>query len=286
MPGPKTHSLILSKLAHPIFLCFTIIPLILSIFLLVGCYNTSQTSTYLIEYYFNEQSPLYKLIQNAYNVYPQTRGLQRIKVKTGYMGICIENIPEQLLLNISSPSSFTSPLLSTTSVCYPRKNVTHTSPLYTDLTIKLSSSDNHTKEYPDLQLNLLQLAQTTAIHITHPSPSLTIILALTLLLITLYNRIPLLPYKRYTHKCSLMLSLVVVLVCGMSCIWTHIGVKASFELVPRASFGVLGVRMGRKAIVMGWVSFVFYLVVGCWLWFSCEVECRERRRGDVSVIVV
>ena len=68
--------------------------------------------------------------------------------------------------------------------------------------------------------------------------------------------------------------------CGMSCIWTHIGVRASFELVPRASFGVLGVRIGRKAIVIGWVSFVFYLVVGCWLWFSCGVE-EEKEEGEV-----
>ena len=273
MLGTTSKKLILSKLIHPFGLCFTIIPLLLSIFSLLGCYNVSQTSTYLVEYYFNEQSPLYKLIQTANSTTPQTRGLQKIKVKTGYMGICIDNIPDQLASNISS------------SVCYPRKNVTHTSsPLYTDLTIKLSSdqndNDNNSTTIPgrssDLQLNLLQMAQITAVDITHPYLlTITIILALTLLLTILYNRIPLLPHKQHIQGASKVLGLIVVLVCGMSCIWTHIGVKATFELVPRASFGVLGVRQGNKALVMGWVSFTFYVFVCVWLWFDCGGKREE-----------
>lgn len=259
---------ITKRIPRGIALIFNFITIFLTIFLLLGCYNTSNNSTFLVRYQLNKSSPFYESIQASFSESTTTKGLEKVKIRSGYMGVCISNIPT----NYSEKSS------SKTSICYPRKNLTSTG-LYSDLNVQLFNTASNSSS----SLNILELAELTSVNVIHPYILMaTIILTIIMFLCLVYVVIPGLPLKYQLNYFLLVLSSVLVLLSGMSAVWTHIGIHASSKLVPAASMNIVDVYTGRKAASMMWFGFSFLLIVCLILW---SIKFRETRNNETMVNV-
>lgn len=234
--APRTVSLLLNFIA-----------VFLAVFLLLGCYNSANESTFLVRYQIDKRSPFFRTIQASFGKDARTAGLEKVKVRAGYMGVCVDRIPANYNLHNSSLGT----------VCYPRKNLTAT-PLYTDLAVHMFNAGSNSSS----ALNILDLAQRTSVNVIHPYLLMgTIVLTILGFLTQVYCVVPGLPCKAAARAFMLTLAPVLVLVSGMSAVWTHIGVHAAVRLVPAASMGMASVYAGRKAGSMMWFAFAFVLVV-------------------------
>lgn len=255
--------LFLRRIPRGIALLFNFIIIFLTIFLLVGCYNLSNDNTYLVRYEVDKASPFFDVIKTSFASQSRTEGLEKVKIRSGYMGICVEKVPTTYNLQNEELTSY----------CYPRKNLTGT-PLFNDMSIQLFNTNSKNSSNP-IQLNILQLAQLTSVNVVHPYILMaTIILTLIQFLTILYQILPYLPYKNQLNKFLLLLSPVLVLVWGMGAIWMHVGIHASSRLVPAASMGIINVYTGHKAASMAWFSFAFLLVECIILW---AIHVRDLR---------
>lgn len=249
------------RMPKAICLVLNLITIFLTVFLLVGCSNMSNNSTFLVRYKFDESTPFYNVLQNAFNQSNGTTkmsGLEKVSVASGYMGVCITNIPKDYDKGVKS-------------ICYPRKDLKNT-PLYDDLSVELLNvpspdKKSHQKEIPII-LNILGIAETTSRHVVHPYILIiTIILTMLTFLMLIYSAIPYLPFKYWMLRATLCLSALLVLFWGIGAMWTHVGIHACSKLVPSASMDILKVHRGIRAGAMSWVSFAFLLTQLGILWF-------------------
>lgn len=235
-------------------LILNFITIFLAIFLLLGCYNEKHKSTFLASYQFEKHSPFYDTITSSFMQSNKTMGLEKIKVRSGYMGVCIENIPTNYDLNNQK----------LTSICYPRKNLTNVD-LYKDIAITMSSASsikNDSSNALSTDLNILQLASLTSVNVVHPYLLMcTTILVIIEFLLLIYTIIPKLPLRNKVSKFLLILSMIITLIWAMGAIWVHIGIHASYRFIPVASMNIIYVYKGKKAASMSWLIFAFQLVV-------------------------
>lgn len=266
-----------------IIIILNFITIFLTFFLLTGCYNEQNKSTFLVKYQFNKHSSFYPIIKQSYDNTNsnKTQGLENIVIRSGYMGICIDNIPNNYNLH-------NQPLKST---CYPRKNISDVS-LYNDLTIKISSvnSQNSSASTDKTNLNILKLAQITSVNIIHPYIlDATIILSLIHFLLLSYLMVPRVPLKQYINKPMCLLSLIMTLLWGIGATWTHIAVHSAFDFIPEASMHIIKVKKGKKAALMSWFSFSFLLLISCILFAnewknSQDSENENAHENDKEII--
>lgn len=257
-------------------LLFNVIAIFLTIFTLIGCYNQSNLSTFLVSYKFETSSPFYSVIKNSFASSTSSskvslKGLENIEIKSGYMGVCILNIPKTYNGNISS-------------ICYPRKNLFNTS-LYSDLSIELfnlpsssntSSTSTETQSDVPIKLNILQLGQLTSVDIIHPYILMaTIVLTSVMFVLVFYIIVPKLPVKYYVNRILLIWSSTLVLLSGIGTMWTHVGINSSSELVPAASMGIISSDRGEKAATMSWFAFGLLILECLILWF---LYFRDRKK--------
>ncbi|GAV51593.1 hypothetical protein ZYGR_0AF00640 [Zygosaccharomyces rouxii] len=253
--------LFLKRMPKAISLVLNLITIFLTIFLLVGCSNMSNESTFLVRYKFDKSSPFYSVIQKSFNQSngtTQMSGLEKVSIASGYMGVCVTNIPKDYDKGVKS-------------VCYPRKDLAN-NPLYSDLSIELfnapSSDKKSTQKELPINLNILELAETTSRYVVHPYILMvTIILTILMFLMMVYSLVPALPFKYWMLRATLCLSAFLVLFWGIGAMWTHVGIHACSKLVPSASMGILKIHRGFKAGAMSWVSFSFLLAQLGILWF-------------------
>lgn len=240
------------------------IAIFLTIFLLVGCYNEQNNSTFLVKYQFNKDSSFYPVITNSFknSGNNKTVGLEDIIIRAGYMGVCIDDVPENYNLQNQH----------LTTVCYPRKNITNV-PLFNDLIIQMSeskSTNSTSKSSSSIaNLNILKLAQITSVNVAHPYILMATIILTIIQFITLsYTLVPGLPFKYPITKFNLILSLVLTLIWGMGATWGHIAVHAAVKFIPEASMQMIKVRKGKKAASMSWFAFAFFVIISCFLLFK------------------
>lgn len=245
------------RMPKVVAMLFNLVVIFLTIFLLVGCYNLSNDSTFLVRYRFDSGSPFYSVIKNSFNRTNSTTslsGLQEVRIASGYMGVCVTHIPKTYDDDV-------------TSVCYPRKDLANTS-LYSDLSIEMFELPSAKQTELPIKLNILELAEVTSRHVVHPYVLMaTVILAMLMFLMIMYVTVPYLPFKYYVLRATLGCNAVLVLLWGIGAMWTHVGIHACSELVPGASMGILEVQKGIKAATMSWLSFAFLLVQLGIVWF-------------------
>lgn len=249
-------------------LIFNLVSIFLLIFLLIGCYNSSNQSTFLVKYTFDGNSPFYSIIEKSYEKSNTTLGLEKVIIRSGYMGVCIDNIPSQY-------SAYNNMVTFSNTICYPRKDLS-TVPLYKDLEIQLSNiASSSSKTQSSVVLNILKLAQLTSVNVVHPYVLMaSVILTILMFLFILYAVVPKLPFKLAVNKFLLLLSPVLVLIWGIGAIWTHVGINASYRLIPSASMNIISVKKGKKAATMAWFSFAFLLIDSIILWL---IFLRDRK---------
>ncbi|KOH00364.1 Fig1p [Saccharomyces eubayanus] len=249
-------------------LIFNIITIFLLIFLLIGCYNPTNVSTFLVKYTFDESSPFYSIIEKSYEKSNTTLGLENVIIRSGYMGVCIDKIPSQY-------SAYNNMTTSSNTICYPRKDLSSV-PLYKDLEIQLSNiASSGSKSQSSVVLDILKLAQLTSVNVLHPYILMaTIILTILMFLFIVYVTVPKLPFKLFVNRFLLLLSPALVLTWGLGAMWTHVGINGSYRLVPSASMNIIDVKKGKKAATMAWFSFAFLLLDSTILWL---IYLRDRK---------
>lgn len=262
-----------------IIIILNFITIFLTFFLLTGCYNEQNKSTFLVKYQFNKESSFYPIIKQSYDNAKgnKTQELENIEIRSGYMGICIDSIPKNYNLQNQSLGS----------VCYSRKNITNVS-LYNDLMIEMSginSRKNLSASIQKTNLNILKLAEITSVNVIHPYIlGATIILSLIQFLLLSYLIVPGVPFKNYINKPILILSIVTTLLWGIGATWTHIAVHSAFDFIPEASMHIIKVKKGKKAASMSWFSFSFLLVISSILfasgWKNSQNSENDNTHGD------
>lgn len=237
-------------------------------FLLVGCYNVSQSSTYLVKYQFNTESPLYSVISTQFNSQNYTGDLEDVKILSGYMGVCVDNIPADYYRNSSTKSS---------KVCFNRKKVDDME-IYDDLTIKIFNfkSSNSTDESQSSDLNILDLAHQNSEELVHPYLLMVVIIFTILLFgITFYAMIPKLPFKNQVQLILMGLSAVITLLWAIGAIWAHVAINCNVSLISRASMNIITAEKGTKSQALSWTAFSFMLIDCIIIWM---IYFRDRKK--------
>lgn len=262
-------------------LCFNVITVFLLIFLLIGCYNETSLSTFLVTYKFEQSSPFYSVIKSSFHgttVRSNTSlsGLETVKVKSGYMGVCLLDLPK----------SYSD---GATTICYPRKDLVDTK-LYSDLSIELfnlptsnGTTSSSQKSVP-IKLNILQLGQLTSVEIIHPYILMaTIVLSCVMFLLIIYVALPKLPKKSLVNRFLLLWSSTLMLLWGFGTMWTHVGINASAEMVSSASMGIIRSKRGDKAAALSWTSFAF-LLIDCLILWSLYFRDRKKLSDEIDKV--
>ncbi|EDO17460.1 hypothetical protein Kpol_1037p57 [Vanderwaltozyma polyspora DSM 70294] len=246
----------MKRMPRILALCFNFITIFLTVFLLIGCYSTHHDSTFLVRYKFNSESSFYPVLQNSFATESaETKGLEKIVVKSGYMGICIDKIPS----NFNSTSK---------TICYSRSAIEKTK-LYNDVSLTLLNIQSTNSTSTPSKINILELAKLTSDNVIHPYVLMaTIVLTILMFILLVYVTVPYeLPFKLYINQLLLVWSSALVLLWGMGATSTHIGAHASKDFIPAASLGIISVHVGKKAGTMAWFSFAFLLIDCLILWY-------------------
>lgn len=262
-------------------LSFNVIAVFLTAFLLIGCYNETSLSTFLVSYNFEKSSPFYSVIKSSFNSTTvrsniSLSGLENVEIKSGYMGVCLLNLPK----DYDSDSQ---------RICYPRKNLFNTT-VYSDLSIEMfnlpstnNSSSNSQNNVP-IKLNILQLGQLTSVEIIHPYILMaTVVLSCAMFLLIIYVTLPKLPKKQFMTRVLLAWSPVLTLLWGFGTMWTHVGINATSELAPAASMGIIKAKRGKKAATMSWCAFAF-LLLDCLIIWALYFRDRKKLSDEIDKI--
>lgn len=253
----------LKRMPKILTLLLNFIAIFVSIFLLVGCSNTSNISTFNTSFSFNEDSPFYSVIKASFHDHEKLGGLENVVVKSGYLGVCLTNIPKTYFKN------------NATEICYHRINIKN-SPIYDDISIALTkqtttiTNQNSTKTTSESsQLNILELARISTTEIIHPYILIaTIVLICFLFVFLIYICVPFnLPCKFYLHKIVLCWVTTLLLLWTVGATWKHVGVHATKKLIPSSSMGMIKVHKGLKSSAMAWFCFSALLIEACLIWF-------------------
>ncbi|AGO13506.1 AaceriACL175Wp [[Ashbya] aceris (nom. inval.)] len=246
-------------------LTFNAIAILLAVFLLLGCYNSQQQSTFLSRLQFNPQSPLYSVIEKSLHEHTNITGLEKLRIKVGYLGVCISNLPD------SYPGGSVQ--------CFGRKNITGT-PLHDALDIRVFNIPTAANSSSHADLNILGLAHAAAADVVHPYIFMvSVILTILMFCVLLYVTIPMLPCKRPLNLALLGLSPLVVVFLAFGSMWTNVACNAASAFIPQASMGVIKVYRGRKATAMVWSCFVFVLLDCIIIW---AIYFRDQARDKKS----
>lgn len=262
-------------------LSFNVIAVFLTAFLLIGCYNETSLSTFLVSYKFEKSSPFYSVIKSSFNSTTvrsniSLSGLENVEIKSGYMGVCLLNLPK----DYDSDSQ---------RICYPRKNLFNTT-VYSDLSIEMfnlpstnNSSSNSQNNVP-IKLNILQLGQLTSVEIIHPYILMaTVVLSCAMFLLIIYVTLPKLPKKQFMTRVLLAWNPVLTLLWGFGTMWTHVGINATSELAPAASMGIIKAKRGKKAATMSWCAFAF-LLLDCLIIWALYFRDRKKLSDEIDKI--
>lgn len=262
-------------------LCFNVIAIFLAAFLLVGCYNETSLSTFLISYRFEKSSPFYSVIKSSFNS-TQVRsnvslsGMEAVEIKSGYMGVCLLNLPK----GYDTDSQ---------TICYPRKNLFNTT-VYSDLSIEMfnlpsvSNSSTSSSNSVPIKLNILQLGQLTSVEIIHPYILMaTVVLSCAMFFLIVYVTIPKVPKKHFMNLVLLAWSPVLTLVWGFGTMWAHVGTNAFSEMAPAASMGIVKAKRGTKAAAMSWCAFAF-LLMDCLIIWALYFRDRKKLSDEIDKV--
>lgn len=262
-------------------LSFNVIAVFLTAFLLIGCYNETSLSTFLVSYKFEKSSPFYSVIKSSFNSTTvrsnvSLSGLENVEIKSGYMGVCLLNLPK----DYDSDSQRT---------CYPRKNLFNTT-VYSDLSIEMfnlpstNNSGSNSQNNVPIKLNILQLGQLTSVEIIHPYILMaTVVLSCAMFLLIIYVTLPKLPKKQFMTRVLLAWSPVLTLLWGFGTMWTHVGINATSELAPAASMGIIKAKRGKKAATMSWCAFAF-LLLDCLIIWALYFRDRKKLSDEIDKI--
>ncbi|AMD22024.1 HGL316Wp [Eremothecium sinecaudum] len=255
---------VLKRMPRVFTLMFSFITVFLTVFLLLGCHDPAQHSTYVTRYQFNKASPLYPVIQNSFAADNATKGLEKVRVYVGYLGVCVRDIP---------------PAYSSESIaCFGRKNFT-SSPLYDALNIKVFNIPSaKSEDSKNTQLNMLELAHIQVADVMQPYLlSACTILTLLMFFMIVYVLIPMLPSKRVFHIGLVAITPVLVILFSASSIWTHVASTSAKRLIPQASMDIIAISKGKKASSMTWLSCILIILNCIILW---AVYIKDRRNED------
>lgn len=227
----------IKKMPRILMLILLFINVFLLAFLLLGCTNNVYTyaSTYLIEYQFNESSPIFPLIKNSYRSKNLTN-YETMSVRAGYLSLCVDIADEM--------------------TCTSRTNL--------DQFKQLTSVDIYTvnSNSSSTTLDIISLAAKFSNDIVHPYILIaSIILTIVLFLSLLYVIIPGLPGKILVNKFNLVLAPILALLWGLGAMWTHVGCDAGGGMVDMSSMYIVESHIGRKASAMTWTPFTFLILV-------------------------
>lgn len=262
-------------------LSFNVIAVFLTAFLLIGCYNETSLSTFLVSYKFEKSSPFYLVIKSSFNSTTvrsnvSLSGLENVEIKSGYMGVCLLNLPK----DYDSDSQ---------RICYPRKNLFNTT-VYSDLSIEMfnlpstNNSGSNSQNNVPIKLNILQLGQLTSVEIIHPYILMaTVVLSCAMFLLIIYVTLPKLPKKQFMTRVLLAWSPVLTLLWGFGTMWTHVGINATSELAPAASMGIIKAKRGKKAATMSWCAFAF-LLLDCLIIWALYFRDRKKLSDEIDKI--
>lgn len=262
-------------------LSFNVIAVFLTAFLLIGCYNETSLSTFLVSYKFEKNSPFYSVIKSSFNSTTvrsnvSLSGLENVEIKSGYMGVCLLNLPK----DYDSDSQ---------RICYPRKNLFNTT-VYSDLSIEMfnlpstNNSGSNSQNNVPIKLNILQLGQLTSVEIIHPYILMaTVVLSCAMFLLIIYVTLPKLPKKQFMTRVLLAWSPVLTLLWGFGTMWTHVGINATSELAPAASMGIIKAKRGKKAATMSWCAFAF-LLLDCLIIWALYFRDRKKLSDEIDKI--
>lgn len=262
-------------------LSFNVIAVFLTAFLLIGCYNETSLSTFLVSYKFEKSSPFYSVIKSSFNSTTvrsnvSLSGLENVEIKSGYMGVCLLNLPK----DYDSDSQ---------RICYPRKNLFNTT-VYSDLSIEMfnlpstNNSGSNSQNNVPIKLNILQLGQLTSVEIIHPYILMaTVVLSCAMFLLIIYVTLPKLPKKQFMTRVLLAWSPVLTLLWGFGTMWTHVGINATSELAQAASMGIIKAKRGKKAATMSWCAFAF-LLLDCLIIWALYFRDRKKLSDEIDKI--
>ena len=212
-------------------------------YLLLGCTKTSSafSSIYLLEYRFNETSPMYSLIEEAYEAKNSTNAAY-MNIKIGYYGTCIEQGDAE-----NDDKSLSCDYTSNMDL-YNK---------YQAISLYGTSASDATGS-----LDLVGIATSIQKHVIRPYLLwISIVLNVMLFAILFYCSFPFVPAREASKRISIILSLILTLIWAIGAMWAHIAVKSGVQLVEPSSMNIIEGSIGTKSEALTWSSFTFYCIV-------------------------
>lgn len=199
-------------------------------FLLVSCYDSAQaySGIYLTSYTFNKD----QMLVVSFNGNTTADDLIGFNIKVGYLYFCISYDDSSTCTSFSNIEKLD---------YYPIIHVDSGNDSTTIDLVKLAEKFN------DICYSYILIT--------------VLILTLLSLLISIWNLIPLLPFKNMSQKIITALSLAGLLVWGLGAMLQHQATKVNKSLVPVASMNLVDVKVGSRADAVTWVAFSFLAVV-------------------------
>ncbi|OUM52339.1 hypothetical protein BVG19_g1520 [[Candida] boidinii] len=239
MVGFSINIHLMKKWDKVLTITLSFVTLVIFSFLLVGCTKdtSSYSEVYLVEIGFNEQSVMYDSISTAYDLNNSTEDLSSMKVRVGYLGLCVE---------------FNDDL-----ICDYSKN-TETFDNYPSISLYDSSSNKTTAS-----LDLIKLSKELNQKIASPD---ILIIALSLNLLIFLNQfylvIPFMPYKYYSIIFGISACTANVIIWGCGAISGHVISDSVSKLISISSLYILDGSVGKRFKIMSWFCFAALAVIG------------------------
>lgn len=200
-------------------------------FLLLSCYNETKAykSIYLTRYLFNEDL----LLAVTFNgTETNAELLSTFTISVGYLSFCVEY----------------DGLIS----CAPFDKLDKLS-RYPIISVDAGNEG--------MDLDLVKLSQRFNEICYSYVLMAAIIMVLISLLLSLWNMIPLLPWKKWINMIMAGVSLVNTIIWGIGAMLQHQAAKSSQMIIPVASMNLIDANSGSKAEAISWTAFAFIAVV-------------------------
>ncbi|CAY67906.1 Integral membrane protein required for efficient mating [Komagataella phaffii GS115] len=243
-------------------------------FLLMGASKPAKSfsSIYLVEYKFNQTSPMFPLLEQAYKN-QDAKGLSLMSVKAGYMGICVDT-PKLLQGNSTDEMKE----LGSQITCTSRDSIGKFNKDFMGVSL-YSSGTNTTAAFIDL----VSIVDAFSNRMVKPYLLMAIlVLSICLFCNLLYSALPFMPCKPIAERSALVLSTITSFLWGVGAMWSHVA-SHSISIVQPSSMRIITGKVGLKAEIITWISFSFLLAVclGCW-----GLYLRDRRNTRKAVLPI
>ncbi|AOA61697.1 Mating protein [Komagataella phaffii CBS 7435] len=232
----------------------------------------SFSSIYLVEYKFNQTSPMFPLLEQAYKN-QDAKGLSLMSVKAGYMGICVDT-PKLLQGNSTDEMKE----LGSQITCTSRDSIGKFNKDFMGVSL-YSSGTNTTAAFIDL----VSIVDAFSNRMVKPYLLMAIlVLSICLFCNLLYSALPFMPCKPIAERSALVLSTITSFLWGVGAMWSHVA-SHSISIVQPSSMRIITGKVGLKAEIITWISFSFLLAVclGCW-----GLYLRDRRNTRKAVLPI